>query len=278
MIYISYSGKKTYLQCPLKYKYIYINRLAIKGDRTAAIRGIVIDNLFEKFYNDKLYIKNQKEKNFGLESYVDYVIDRVFEKEALLPEDNVEFRYRLKQETIAKIEPTLETIKKHKLIKDNSKSSVNLSTHIRVSKFSDTVKLVGIADFIHGYGKSVWILDGKNYMKKEADLDQLLFYATLYAFKYKVVPSRLGFLFYMFKDDQLQWVDFNEDMLRESFNKTIHVISEIRKGKFHPKPSVSSCANCKFRHICEHGKALDEEIRLEKGILVESSLFDLEKI
>src|SRR5208283_867783 len=90
-------------------------------------------------------------------------------------------------------------------IMDSQQQNYFLSSTSEVEihlKLKGETELRGRIDFVHSdpLCKDILIFDGKgtDTIGKNVSNDQLLFYALLYFFQCKVVPSSLGFFYYRF--------------------------------------------------------------------------------
>jgi hypothetical protein len=165
----------------------------------------------------------------------------------------------------------VQTMKAHKLLSlEYAKAEVPLIGWI--DKWNP---VGGTADVIlRREDTGITILDGKNSRRKEADPDQLRWYALLFRLAYKQLPDRLGFVWYRFPYGQeardgdgnilyeedretprieqgVQWIDFSEDDLRGLAQRALDAKKAMRKELFDPRPEPSYCKKCVFEEVCE---------------------------
>jgi len=130
----------------------------------------------------------------------------------------------------------------------NTKSEVEITVSL---KEGDIIN--GRLDFIHKdpLGTSISIIDGKgtNKLGKNVKMSQLLFYALLYYFHYKVLPAELGFFYYQF--NSLHLIPFNLNIIN---GFRIQLSCDIKRIKadssYTPTPSPKSCKYCGYNNRC----------------------------
>lgn len=273
-LYLSYSGRYTYLTCPKKYWFRYVEKQKVSRDPRHAMLGIVLGKLFEWFYNDKIWA--DPDPLGRLLRLSDLAMDHTFHREGFDPDDDPEYVFNMKQKLQEVVPEINEVVKKHKLLTSHSRSEVDMTIDFQ-TKSNVIVRLGGRADFIHGTGQNVMIVDGKasKYREKYADPEQLIWYATQHYLKYHVAPARIGFLFYLFPNDPLQWIKYDSDSLRNSAKLTMEVVDKIMAKEFSPRPS-KLCWGCDYRDMCPEG--IECVSFLKSKDKVESSIFDLELI
>ena len=267
--YLSYSSKKAYTTCPKKYWFRYIEKDDAKQDPGPTIFGTTIGRIFEWFYNNRYWAKSDPVAETL--NIVDIALDTTCDHESYV------MSHHAKSEMIndlnACVFTTIEVIKKHKLLTPLSRAEVILNV-----TYNDFV-FGGRADFIHGEENNIWIVDGKasRHREKYVDSGQLLWYCLQHYLKYHIVPSRLGFLYYKFPQDPVQWVSFTEMDLRQNLQETLNVISSIKLEKFNTKPS-DECQRCPYKSKCDDGAKHTAMKRLMSGNRITESIFDLEAV
>jgi hypothetical protein len=92
-----------------------------------------------------------------------------------------------------------------------------------------------------------------------------------------VAPSRLGFIYYRFPKDPVQWIAYDSDALRKNLDLTCSTASNIRLKLFEATPS-GECHRCDYRDKCEPGRKYVAARRVETGGRIDSSIFDLEPV
>ena len=275
-MYLSYSGRKTYLSCPQKYYFRYVKKQEAVDDPRKALFGMAMGKLFEWFYNKKLWaIKNPEEECLRAS---DQAIDDVCDEKRFDRSLHRDFMADLHRDVREFIPSTIKAIREHKLLNVSSRSEVDLTVDYSSKKHGMTLRIGGRSDFVHG-PKPVWIVDGKGSVHREkyVDSEQLIWYALQHYLKYHVAPERLGFLHYRFPKDPVQWIAYDEQAMRANLAKTFEVVVKIRNGEFSAIPS-GECHRCDFRTVCQDGNVYLASRRVASGGRVEKSIFDLEDV
>ncbi len=173
----------------------------------------------------------------------------------------------------------VEIIRKYGFLTPYSTAEENLNVIYGNQKYSQTLKIGGRCDFKHATNlENVWILDGKSsaHREKYVDSEQLIWYAVQHYIKYRVAPSRLGFIYWRFPEDPVTWIKFDDDSLRNCMVKTFEVAEKISLKQFQATPS-GECHRCQYKSICDDGHKYLAGRKAEGGKLVDT-LFELEQI
>ena len=276
-LYLSYSGRYSYLKCPKKYWYNYIKKQPRKEDKKHTLFGSTIGKVFEYFYNKNFWMgPNPEQKTIAS---IESAIDAVCYHEKIDKDTYSDIFSEIRVEIESLVPEIINNIKKHKLLMPSSKSEVDLTVKCRNDDFNLTIKVGGRADFIHSNGNNVWIIDGKGskYREKYVDSEQLIWYAVQHYLKYHVSPTRLGFFYYKFPKDPIQWVEYNEQSVRSNLKLTFEISKKILNNEFIPNPT-GECHRCDFHGICEEGISYLASRRVKTGgrIDTDNDIFDLE--
>ena len=269
-LYLSYSGRKCYLTCPKKYQYNYVKHTPVDSDPRSSFFGSMIGKVFEWFYEKKLWAAPDQ-----VATTLDHIEPAI--TEVLKEEDWDEFSdpnliHEIRQELRDLIPKVIDVIRERGLVTLYSCAERKLD--ITKSKNGLSVILGGRADFIHGSDlRDIWIIDGKGskYREKYVDSDQLVWYATLYYLRYRIAPTRIGFLFYRFPEDPIVWVNLDENAMRSLINKTFEIAEKIKAGVFPATPS-GECKLCDYKDICEEGSEHLISIRPKKEFILDDSI------
>jgi len=140
-----------------------------------------------------------------------------------------------------------------------------------------TLKIGGRADFIHEVNNGYWIIDGKasEHKGKYVDPEQLIWYAVQFYLKYKKSPTRLGFLYYRFSEDPIQWIEYDANSMVTNVKMTFDVAKKIKLKMFDAKVG-SQCSMCEYRQVCDDGKEHHELKKIASGGYVEQSIFSFD--
>jgi len=236
----------------------------------------MIGKVFEWFYNNRIWATSDPLQK--LTSLIDPAMENVYQHEKFDPRSDPAFSHSLRQELFLYVPEGLEIIRKNGFLTVSSRAEVDLTVVHRSEKHDFTVKLGGRADFIHGSNKEdISILDGKasKHREKFVDAEQLIWYATQHYLKYHVAPVKLGFIFWCFPQDPLKWIEYDNQAIRASLDKTIEVSKKIILRQFEAKPS-GECHHCDYRGKCDEGKIFLAKKKAENRI--ESSIFDIERV
>lgn len=273
-LYLSYSGRRSYLLCPTQYKFQYIDHYDRITDPKQTMFGSVIGKVFEWFYSRKIW--SEPDVKNSLLSLINPAIKLISEKEKFDVNSDLIFMQSLRDELQYYITCGIDTIRNNKLLTPDSRAEVDLT--IMYTR-GITIKIGGRADFIHGDRNNTWIIDGKGskYRDKYLDSDQLIWYALQYYLKYHIAPTRLGFVFWKFPEDPIQWIDYDNNSLRASLNLTFEIAEKIRNREFGLKLS-NACKFCGFHQYCSDGREYVKAMQVESVKYVENSIFDLEQL
>lgn len=271
--YLSYSSKRIYSICPKQYEHRYIKKTKVETDPRNAIFGISIGKIFEWFYRDKIWSNQDPEAELLL--LIDKAIESACKEKKFDVNSDPIFLNSTKVDLKAHIPIGLRIIQDHKLLSLNSQSEFKLDILYKHKNHDSPVKFAGRADFIHYKdSEQIWILDGKSsrHKGKYADPEQLIWYAMLHYMKYHKSPTRIGYIFYRFPEDPVQWISYGDDSLRICLNSSFDTLNKIRLNMFSPSPSTN-CKICDYSKICEEGK---EFLSSEKKLI--DSLGMIERI
>jgi len=277
-VYLSYSGRKSYLTCPKKYHFSYILKDRTRGDRRSSFLGSIIGKVFEWFYTRRAWATTDPTET--VVSYIDDATRVIFEEEQFDAAADPAFCTMLRQELFKVVPDGVEIIRNHKLVSPMSRAEVDLTVEYTSATYGMSVKIGGRSDFIHGTNESdVWLIDGKasKHREKYVDSEQLIWYAVQHYIKYHVAPTRLGFMFWCFPADPIKWIAYDNAAMRASIKETFGVAKKIQLKQFEATPS-DECPRCDFRDKCEEGQRYIVKKKVEAGGRIENSIFDLESV
>lgn len=275
-LYLSYSGRKSYLICPKRYEFGYILKIWPDRDDKNTYLGSTIGKLFEWFYSRSFW----KEPDV-LKTCLDAVrpaLEDTYRDKKFDPATDRDFCTKLEQEVRALVPGGLEIIRANGFLTPLSRAEADLTTFCSSEKHGMTLKLGGRADFIHGRTREdLSILDGKasQHREKYVDPEQLIWYGVQHYLKYHVFPSRLGFIFWSYPNNPLTWIEFSPEDMRKSVEKTFDTAKKIRLKQFEPTPS-SECYRCDWRPQCEEGTRWINNRKIEGGGKIDFSILDPE--
>ncbi len=275
-LYLSYSGRYSYLTCPRKYHFNYILKDPTRGDRRKSFFGSIIGKVFEWFYTRRVWATSDPVG--ACVSYIDDATRAVFEHEKFDSVTDPAFCSLLRQDLYKYVPEGVEIIRGNGFLSPQSRTEVDLSIIHTSAKHDMTLKIGGKPDFLHGDANNVWLLDGKGskHRDKYVDAEQLIWYAVQHYIKYHVAPARLGFIFWCFPEDPIKWVAYDNQAMRASLDKTFEVAKKIHLKQFDATPS-GECHRCDFNSKCDDGQKYLARRKVETGGRIENSIFDLEQ-
>jgi len=264
-----YSKFDLYKKCPQSYKWKYVEFKKPKAppNRYYALIGIVIQKMFELFYNNEWYLKRSACREFmyskAPEIYEDTLKWCHVDWQAKIAKKSKHVIY---DEFLEMIGKNLDVVKEKKLLGKYAKSEVKLTSYFEKNNY---VVLTSKVDFIIHNQEGIQILDGKATSNKKGYLDnpaQLYFYAMMHHFKYKTYPDKIGFWFY--KTGEIVYVDFTPEKVEELKENLKDVLYKIYKKKFEATPSYSTCLFCDYRDECLERLKGEAEKSAEKSVKI----------
>ncbi len=236
--HLSFSRISIYDACPLRYKFIYIDKMPT-AQRSYFSFGNSIHKVLEIFYHpEKNFIKMNKPPS----SYLN----------ELLKENWISSGYKNeKEEEKAKYDAgkILERLYKENIFGFTPAYLVEKSFSFKLDKF----KVIGRIDRIDESADGFKIIDYKTnrvlpHLFKEIDLLQPAIYymAAKKALGIKQIKSVS--LFFVRYNKQIKF-NLSEDFLKRSEEKVINTGNLILKEEFYPKTN-RRCSTCEFKDIC----------------------------
>ena len=266
--YISFSGYKKYKGCEFDYWNHYINdtKVDTPDDRLGSIYGSVVGELFEDFYEEKMWKLDQPQAH--MLTLVDAKITKVINLE-IVPRQ-VERRgvlkwkgtgvllwkgdgegespwalYKNRDELTSDVRDAVEVgfriIRVERLLGPRMAAEVKLDV-----KFPEGI-IGGRADFIITRTKphnDVCIIDGKGSRHRDRYVDpaQVMWYGMLYRHRNKRTPDKLAFLYWRYAPpESMDWVEFDDqdlDELLETVRATMRRITEQQEAAGSGAPYV----------------------------------------
>lgn len=269
-MYISYSGYKTYSDCPRAYWHTYIaeTRPPEPDNSVNSLYGSVVGSLMEDFYMKSLW--REKDVQGVLEKQIQQTYDRVASGEQRRgrvirwkSKEDTKPNYSSQEELLVDVRDTIaraiRIVRFYRLAGPRMEAETKLDSDVKGHR------LGGRADFIIQRTKphnDLVILDGKGSKHRATYVDprQLKWYAMLYGLRNKgALPDKLGFVYWRYEPPEaLDWVEFIKDDLDELQNEVLTAASRIDQGRarpeaFPPKASKDACRFCSFVPLCPEG-------------------------
>jgi hypothetical protein len=260
-----FSQYNLYKKCPLAYKWKYVDRKIPQKPPNMyyALPGIVIQKIFEHFYNDEWFLKRSACREFMYNKapeiyektlkwcYVDWHSD-IAKKT----------KHEVYDEFLEMIGKNLEVVKEYQLLSNLAKSEHKIISFFEKNKY---VRLTSKIDFFIKNKDGLIILDGKATSNKKNYLDdpaQLYFYAMMCKFKYKRYPDKIGY--WWWRDAKISYVDFDEEKIEHLKEDMKDVLYKIYKQKFEATPEYKACLFCDYQDECYDRKKHIADKREEK--------------
>tara|TARA_Y100000310_G_scaffold194428_2_gene194416 strand:+ start:8763 stop:9764 length:1002 start_codon:yes stop_codon:yes gene_type:complete len=248
-----------------------------KDSRHHAVMGIVIQSVLEQMYNQEWWktpaelvglLEAELERQFKLEVAKNFIDWRMA--------GSKDEMFRICREGVFGF---LKTFKAHRLVGQYARSELDYPAYI--NKWNP---IGGRIDFLIRRDddpyKGITLLDGKNskHRGKYTDPDQLRFYALCFYLSTKVMPDRIGFLYFRFPhgwlppeaewdkdpagdpvqpepDSGVEWVEFTKDDLKGLAQRAVDARKGMDKEKFEATPKPPMCKLCDYESVCKERQA-----------------------
>jgi len=273
-LYISYTHLSTYQQCPLKYKFHFIDGLGTlyRQERPYFSFGGSVHQALAKF--------------FKIDDFSKRTLDML---QNLLKQSWISKGYASKEEEADWKSQALSILEKFYNTADIKIKSLYLEDFFRIS-IGDNI-LAGRIDRIDKTGEGYEIIDYKTNrsLPKQEEVEndlQLAIYQLACAQKYKIIADKLSFYFLNF-DKKITLVK-NEENIHQTEKKILQLADIIKSDKeFNPTPNPF-CNWCDYNVICpamgvglEVIKSVDKEEEFRKTVkhleMMRNDLYALHK-
>ena len=261
--YLSYSAVRTFQNCPLKYRFRYVDGLEEDCVSSSLIFGSAIHSALEFYFTQQLSGEALPTRDTLLDVYQQSWRDR--------SEENVEFG---KTETADSLHGMADRMLQKFLDSDLTQPEgriIGIEEQFRGVLIPGLPDLLGYVDLLLETDDAIVVRDFKTSRsawdqgQATDQSDQLLLYADLVR---KVMPGkqlRLQFaVITKAKDPKVQLLEarFDEGKLDRTKRIVEVVWSAIQAGHFYPSPSPMQCPSCGYRRHCHawQGNTRAEEI------------------
>lgn len=265
--YLSYSGFKSFQDCPAQYQHKYLYKTPTPpSNRVNMLYGDVVGKLFEIMYAEQLYSKFKLSRALcgAIQDRAKKVLALVIQGETAKggefrfddPTLHEEFTdlnaiYSLILESIPR---GLNTLGHHGLINPTGQAEIKLDKSHTLG--DHTIKVAGRADFIVQIGSERVIVDGKGtrHGSKYLNTDQLYWYSWLSTLWGERV-DRVGFLYWREEDPVkgLKWIQPTEDKIRDLIDRvttTVIRLNTLQDDETLPTKPGAECRFCDYKSIC----------------------------
>lgn len=259
---LSYHAWKDYVECPKRYFLKHRKRAAPTTEKNDYWRlyGLTVERFFTMFCNIWRF-----KQSFMWPDTIREKLSAIYQDtlETLDVQWDGQFVSQTKEEVFEEafthVCAIMDSPSQNYFLNSKSEISLELMT-------KDGVNVTGRIDVIHEnpLSKGISIIDGKGSTKvgKNVDKNQLLFYALLYFFHYKVLPEELGFFYYRF--NTFTPVPVSLAILNEFRAKlSLDIRALLKESEFKACPKAKWCKRCDYHTGCT--EAADREAKARKG-------------
>ncbi|MCD6513183.1 MAG: CRISPR-associated protein Cas4 [Thermoplasmata archaeon] len=277
MNYYSYSAISKFKNCPLHFRYSYIDRIKPLRRTIEAFMGSRVHETLEKLYRDKLYAKTDTLEE--LLSFYNERWNREMKGNIFVVKDYDMDNYRRMGEIyITDYYNTYKPFDEGKTIALEKKLNFPIDDRYWITGIVDRITEVDGVYEVHDYKTSLYLPS-----RHEIDETQLAIYALAINHHYGVENIELVWHYLAFNKEIRIRKDSYEHV-REEVIKSIEEIEEaISNDEFPPKES-QLCNYCEYQPICplfRHKYELDEmdieEIENEDGFMLVNKYWEIEQ-
>lgn len=248
--YLSWSAISTFLKCPLKYRFRYLEQLPEEFVSSNLIFGSAIHAALEAFFREQL--------SAGQSLGIDRLLTVYHKSWDRINLSDVRFG---KTETISSLGQLAERMLGAFLDSDLSKpkgSIVGIEAEFQAPVITDCPDLFARLDLMVDHDEAITVTDFKTARSRwsSAEINAsegqlLIYYELVRQFTHK--PIRLQFAV-MTKtkqpDIEFQTVDPDPQRIERIRHLVQNVWASIQTGVFYPVPSVMNCPTCGYRDRC----------------------------
>ncbi len=251
--FVSWSQLSTFRQCPLKYRFRYLDRLEPEFVASSLLVGSSIHRAIEYHHRRQLESNTQ--------ATLDEMLDAFWDEWRCRVEESREVRFG-KTEDVNSIAKLAERMLVAFIASDVSTTSgivIGIEERLTGSILTGAPEFLGIIDLVYVDGDTLVIRDYKssrsawNQGTAESSADQLLMYAELartllpdheVRLEYAVVTKT--------KSPSLQVFEIDADPKRVERTKRVarRTLDAIASGVFYPNASAMNCSTCPYRSPC----------------------------
>ena len=248
--YLSWSAVSTYLKCPLKYQYHYLDQLPEEFISSNLIFGSAIHNCLEAFFREHLSAR----RSLGIDALM------AVYHETWIGTDLATVRFG-KDESIVGQGQLAERMLRAFLNSELSRpvgSIVGIEEEIRAPVIADCPDLLARLDLMIESEDALVVTDFKtsrsrwSYAETSASEGQLLIYHELIR-EFANKPIRLQFAVITKTkqpDIELRTIDPDPQRIERIRRLIQNVWASIQSGTFYPVPSAMNCPTCGYRDWC----------------------------
>ncbi len=251
--YISFSQLSTFRQCPLKYRFRYLDRLEPEFVSSSLLVGSSIHRAIEHHHRRQL--------ESGKPATLDEMLEAFWDEWRCRVEESPEIRFG-KNEDIGSIDDLAKRMLTSFIDSDLSKAPgvvIGIEESLRETVIEGRPEFLGIVDLVFESGDTLIIRDYKTSRSKwnqgtaESSAGQLLLYAELAK---ELLPGRHVEVEFAVltktKSPTLELFKIDADPQRLERTKRVagRTLDAISTGVFYPNQSAMNCGGCPFRSAC----------------------------
>lgn len=276
--HFSYSKFSLYKECPLKYKFRYIDKIKEKP-KSFFVFGEIVHSVLEYFFS-KLPPPPFEE-----------LIELIEKKWEML--DQEKKNLFSDEDKIEKIKEKIRNVIRNFYIKHKDNKEIPFLLEYNSNVFIDGIVTQVVVDKIEykGDGK-ILIVDYKTGKKDlNRSMDQLYFYQKVcekdeflvkklnekYRENYKNILVNNIVYYYVESLNEMVYKRATDDEINSFWDRVLKAVDDIKSKKFDPKPNQLSCSYCDYKFICpvyekkninqnEKNNLLEEYIKIEDEI------------
>ena len=237
MMKISYSGMNKYLDCPLQYKFQYVDKIYIEQDIRNTLVGSSLHDVLNKWYT-----AGDFQKGLAMEMARGIFDNYVKTKKVIWkPYENADVVFlSLKNQ----LDKTIDMIAKNNLTEQPLFSELAFEEPV-----GDLFILNGKIDLFLNKGVDSVLVDFKTSKTKYyTKPDQLALYSYAIFKKFNVMVNKCCYFFTSL--EELDWYSFNQDFYKKLFGKFKRVVDGIQAKQFSPMPTKKICGWCPYKDMC----------------------------
>lgn len=243
--YFSWNAYRSYRDCSLRYKNIYILKKAhtVMQDDYNLVYGSVMHEVTEAFYKQALW-KLRKDCGKKLLELAREIFKKVLrESKIIWTKPKRKTPEELLVEILADVPKIIEAVKKYSLLSKTSYSEYSLK-----AKLANHL-IGGRADLLLPRKEGLTLIDGKGSKNKDSDhREQLLFYVLCYYLSKKEVPKFSGVWY--FRQAYIEWHSFTAADLKRLRDMILDAKDSMNKGIFEPTAKRENCFWCEYKNTC----------------------------
>lgn len=251
--YISYSAITTYQQCPLRYRFRYIDGLPETVVSSSLIFGGAIHSALEFHFNELLIGNEPPSQDLLLDVFQDAWQARSVDHE------RIRFGKGEDHNSLCSLADRMLTAFRSSPAADTEGMVVGIEEELRGELIPGVPDLLARIDLITTTDDALVITDFKTARSRwsqdqaENSSSQLLLYSEL---AHRMMPNRdVRLRFLVLTKTKTPTVEaFDIDVSRQRAQRTVKVVEHtwraIEAGHFYPAPSPMNCPSCPFRSAC----------------------------